>query len=86
MSKSIQITCDNCQRDITYGSGYRVALTSEALGPSPANWGAATMDVYWENPVRFPRHFCDTGCLSRWLAPSPPSEAESIVRKVIGPS
>ncbi len=68
MGKVTTVTCDRCDRDITYTGNcidYRVTLINEAIPRNPKHNSFTLMQIYpyLENNV----YFCNTRCLKDWV-------------------
>jgi len=68
MMENIKITCDNCERDITYTGNsidWRIALINERVPISPDLTCVADMMIY--PPLKHDCHFCGKECLKSWI-------------------
>lgn len=65
--RSITITCDQCDRDLTESHGskaYRICVSSELI----PNTSGVSYDMHIAPPIKQALHFCGTGCLSNYCA------------------
>lgn len=62
-----EITCDNCQRDLSKTSNcvdYRLRLSEEWISP---NSGFVTSMMIYPSLKDGDCHFCGLGCLKAWV-------------------
>ena len=66
--KNNQVTCDFCQKDLTYASNcveYRLVLASEAKPHAPGGGAVTAMMIY--PLLDSDAHFCGWTCLKKWI-------------------
>lgn len=62
-----KITCDHCERDLTYSGGcveHSLVLSDRHFSGPP---GPPVIDVYFVPLLEEDKHFCDFRCLNEWL-------------------
>lgn len=63
----VKVKCDECSEDLTYsrfvGMDFRLKLSSEELTPN----SMVVSDYYMERPFKGYKHFCNLGCLKKWM-------------------
>lgn len=67
MTEHKKITCDACERDLTYTGNcveYRLALNVESI---PANSGFVTL-MHLSPDIDGSKHFCGLRCLKKWAS------------------
>ncbi len=66
MPKVIKITCDNCEKDLTYSRGgidYCLVLDTREYGPN-----SNVILAYASRPeIDETKYFCGIGCLKLWI-------------------
>ena len=68
MTKNINVTCDHCQRDITYANNcntYRISLSNESMLIHPCTNPEITMAFYPH--LSHNMNFCNMDCLKSWV-------------------
>ncbi len=77
MTRTTEIKCDGCAKDITYTGNsvdYRLVLACEgksAWYEKEGMTGGVMTDMMIYPPIKRSHHFCDLKCLSRWINPEP---------------
>lgn len=64
--KTINLTCDNCDSDLTdagRGTKYRLVLACEEI---PSTSGVRTLSIVYP-PLKHTHHFCGLDCLREYL-------------------
>lgn len=73
MGEQVKITCDSCERDLTYTGNcedYRLILSYESKLPWYYEHGetcGAVTDMGILPPINRKHVFCDMGCLEKWM-------------------
>lgn len=70
MSKTTQITCDNCGSDLTWGGSintWRIGVYNERVpaGPPDDDGCVIVCDVLISPRLQNDMHFCGSGCLMK---------------------
>lgn len=80
MPKSVQIVCDQCDRDLATTSNcedFRLALVNERI---PSQGGLVTM-MLMHPAIKRDAYFCGVGCLAVWLAEHHPDALATYERQ-----
>jgi hypothetical protein len=67
MTENTKITCDNCNKDLTYTGNcidYRLKLMDEIIPPKSSTVTAMMMYPSLKDGSK---HFCGIGCLKVWI-------------------